>query len=55
MKRDPLASIEDRELRIAALAVRLYAETHPRPSQVSQSQAGNRFIPQIDAFCLAKI
>jgi hypothetical protein len=31
--------IDDRELRIAFLAVRLYAETHPRPSQVTQTQA----------------
>jgi hypothetical protein len=38
-KRDPIAAIEDRELRIAALAVRLYAETHPRPTQVTQQQA----------------
>lgn len=38
-ERDPLASIEDRELRIAAQAVRLYAETHPRPTQVTQQQA----------------
>ena len=28
-----------RELRIAAQAVRLYAETHPRPTQVTQEQA----------------
>lgn len=38
-ERDPLASIADRELRIAAQAVRLYAETHPRPIQVTQRQA----------------
>jgi hypothetical protein len=31
--------IDDRELRIAFLAVRLYAETHPRPAQVTQQQA----------------
>lgn len=37
--RDPIASIEDREVRIAAMAVRLYAETHPRPTQVTQQQA----------------
>lgn len=30
---------DDRELRIAARAVRLYAETHPRPTQVTQKQA----------------
>lgn len=30
---------DDRELRIAARAVRLYAETHPRPAQVTQKQA----------------
>lgn len=28
-----------RELEIAIKAVRYYAETHPRPSQVTQSQA----------------
>lgn len=39
IKRDHLASIEDRELRIAALAVRLYAETHPRPTHINQTQA----------------
>lgn len=27
------------ELQIAAAAVRLYAETHPRPSQITQAQA----------------
>lgn len=27
------------ELQIAAAAVRLYAETHPRPTQVTQTQA----------------
>lgn len=32
-------SIRDRELRIATQAVRLYAETHPRPTQVTQQQA----------------
>jgi excisionase family DNA binding protein len=32
-------SEEARELRIAAQAVRLYAETHPRPTQVTQQQA----------------
>jgi predicted DNA-binding protein (UPF0251 family) len=31
--------IDDRELRVAFLAVRLYAETHPRPAQVTQQQA----------------
>lgn len=31
--------IDDRELRIAFRAVRLYAETHPRPAQVTQKQA----------------
>jgi predicted DNA-binding protein (UPF0251 family) len=31
--------IDDRELRIAARAVRLYAESHPRPTQVTQVQA----------------
>ncbi|CAB4147276.1 Helix-turn-helix domain containing protein [uncultured Caudovirales phage] len=31
--------IEDRELRIATRAVRLYAESHPRPTQVTQTQA----------------
>lgn len=38
-ERDSIAAIADRELRIAALAVRLYAETHPRPTQVTQTQA----------------
>ncbi len=33
---------DDRELRIAARAVRLYAETHPRPTQVTQKQASRR-------------
>ncbi len=37
--RDPLTKIDDRETRIATLAVRLYAETHPRPTQVTQQQA----------------
>lgn len=36
---DPLASIADPVLRAAAMAVRLYAETHPRPTQVTQQQA----------------
>jgi len=27
------------ELQLAAAAVRVYAETHPRPSQVTQKQA----------------
>lgn len=39
-EQDWLALIESQELRIAALAVRLYAETHPRPTQVNQIQAG---------------
>jgi hypothetical protein len=30
---------EDQTLRIAARAVQLYAETHPRPTQVTQKQA----------------
>lgn len=30
---------DDRELRIAFRAVQLYAETHPRPTQVTQKQA----------------
>lgn len=30
---------DDRELRIAARAVQIYAETHPRPPQVTQKQA----------------
>jgi hypothetical protein len=30
---------EDQTLRIAARAVQLYAETHPRPAQVTQRQA----------------
>lgn len=38
-ERDPFASIADERLRIAAEAVRLYAETHPRPTQVTQRQA----------------
>ena len=29
----------DERLRVALLAVQLYAEKHPRPSQVTQSQA----------------
>jgi hypothetical protein len=36
---DWLALIENQELRVAALAVRLYAETYPRPTQVTQQQA----------------
>ena len=32
--------VQEREMvRIAARAVQLYAETHPRPTQVSQAQA----------------
>jgi predicted DNA-binding protein (UPF0251 family) len=31
--------LDARELRIAFHAVRLYAETHPRPTQVTQTQA----------------
>ena len=34
-----MSDIDDRELRIAARAVRLYAESHPRPTQVTQTQA----------------
>lgn len=30
---------DDQTLRIAARAVQLYAETHPRPTQVTQRQA----------------
>ena len=30
---------DDQTLRIAARAVQLYAETHPRPTQVTQTQA----------------
>jgi len=30
---------EDQTLRVAMQAVRLYAETHPRPTQVTQKQA----------------
>ena len=30
---------DDQTLRIAARAVQLYAETHPRPAQVTQKQA----------------
>lgn len=37
--RDPIRSIDDPVLRTAAMAVRMYAETHPRPTQVTQSQA----------------
>lgn len=33
---------EDQTLRIAARAVQLYAETHPRPAQVTQKQAAER-------------
>lgn len=36
---DPFASIADPVLRAAATAVRLYAETHPRPTHVTQQQA----------------
>jgi hypothetical protein len=38
-KRDPLDTIEDREVSIAFMAVRLYAVSHPRPSQVTRWQA----------------
>jgi hypothetical protein len=31
--------LDDRALRIAAKAVQIYAETHPRPTQVTQKQA----------------
>ncbi len=31
--------VDARELRIAFYAVRLYAETHPRPTQVTRAQA----------------
>jgi hypothetical protein len=31
--------LDERELRIAVPAVRLYAECHPRPTQVTQTQA----------------
>lgn len=37
--RDPLASISDPVLQTAAVAVRLYAETHPRPTHVTKLQA----------------
>ena len=37
--RDPIDSIRDRDLRLCAQAVRLYAETHPRPTHVTQAQA----------------
>lgn len=37
--RDSIVAIDDRELRIAALAVRPYAESHPWPTQVTQQQA----------------
>jgi predicted transcriptional regulator len=30
---------DDRDLRLALRAVQLYAETHPRPTQVTQTQA----------------
>lgn len=34
--------VQEREMvRIAARAVQLYAETHPRPTQVSQAQAAD--------------
>lgn len=33
------SNTDDRELRIAERAVRLYAESHPRPTQVTQVQA----------------
>ncbi len=32
-------SEDDQVLRVAVRAVRLYAETHPRPTQVTQTQA----------------
>lgn len=38
-QRDPIAAIADPMLRTAAAAVRFYAETHPRPTQVSLRQA----------------
>lgn len=38
-ERDPFDSISDPVLRAAATAVRLYAETHPRPTHVTQQQA----------------
>lgn len=38
-ERDPLGQIADDRIRVAAMAVRLYAETHPRPTQVTQRQA----------------
>lgn len=38
-ERDPLDEIGDNEMRVAAKAVRLYAQTHPRPTQINQSQA----------------
>lgn len=38
--RDPIADLGEEKLaRIAARAVQLYAERHPRPSQVNQKQA----------------
>ena len=40
-ERDPFASISDPVVRAAAIAVRLYAETHPRPTQVTQQQAAD--------------
>jgi len=39
--RDPFALISDPMLRLAATAVRLYAETHPRPTHVTQQQAAD--------------
>jgi len=37
--RDPWSQIDDERVRIAAMAVRLYAETHPRPTHINQTQA----------------
>lgn len=34
---------EDQTLRVAVQAVRLYAESHPRPTQVTQAQAVEKF------------
>jgi predicted DNA-binding protein (UPF0251 family) len=45
MSRAPVAATDapshsdDRDLRVALRAVQLYAETHPRPTQVTQTQA----------------
>lgn len=36
---DQTGDLDDRALRIAARAVQLYAETHPRPTHVTQKQA----------------